>query len=1096
MGNCQSGNSTKHVRVGEELRPRSTVGSSVRHASPTPSRPVAADGTDLPISPDNEPLESALENKILEHWADETTQSSTTEPGYDEVEDVLILTRTAAGMASRSPTRPTADADPDNGAGSHLRLSPPRESVPHGAVLSTTGDPATTTTLTSVTAIPITPDTPGDDRDDRNTLLQMPQQQHPSYYEDDDQSIEVVSVASGASSSRQRHTAGRLLVSPPTLPSPRQRQPEVLYDMAPAKPSRPPTPSRQRLRRGGRAYQARVEKARYLQMKLNQSGGSGTGPTSGANALRALSPFGESIAGMSILEDEELSCTDHSARSRYSLNTSSLLAASNELFNATTSRGVLWAAAATQDHTPVTTVTWSRCSPTLQCAAPPLYVAFGTEAGLVQVQEARTTPPVPSSLVLSRDPKHQGTATSKNNTSKLGPVVAVTRGSRTRSIDFSRNGQYLAVGGDDCICAVYRVIHEPTPDDPDGESKLRLVPLVEISRVDRVYAVQFRPDGKYLAIGGFDGTVAIVATSNWEVTAEIARDGLVLCLDWSPDGKLLALGASDKSCAIVHADSSWNIRTEFHRPADVVAVKWHPNGRLLAVGSSDVAIVEAHSWITRHEIDTKPTAGSPLRRSVYKAHALCWSPNGSYLMFAGTNGTRCVLLETKSFTMLHEIQRDEVVTSVAWGEQIVREGIPRRFMAIGSEDGSVAIMQAGLETRSGASTVGDDVSSMSQMSNASSYFSTRGEWELREDVFDDIEGELVDAPDNRAKAQSGTCVRALAFSRGSKSRPSAYFAVATDDCVVTVRSTVGWKVVSRAEFAHPIRCLAFSNGSRFLALGGEDAKLSILATVPSWTVVTDFSFAAPLTCLSFSKNNERLVVGSLDGTLTFLDPRKNWQVVGEIHDNESPVLSLDWSTQNLVIGRHDGSVQIYDSVQILRNSLKPSKQLDVSAPARALAFGVNSRFLVVGGGNGVVNVYSSKGGWVLCHQISEGDVGIAMLRWSPTGRFLAYTGESRLFKVVDTVFWADVEEADEMMAIAKSVPREQEDKSPALAFSQDGNLIACGANVFDCRRWESVFALQQKKKVGPHKTGSKSDGEHSSLSSREEQSNVMVIAEE
>lgn len=272
------------------------------------------------------------------------------------------------------------------------------------------------------------------------------------------------------------------------------------------------------------------------------------------------------------------------------------------------------------------------------------------------------------------------------------------RGGRIRSLDFSPDGSFLAVAGDDCICAICRL-------DFAGQDELvHLQVVAEIPRVDRIYAIQFSPNGLYLAIGGFDGYVAIVSTERPTepvVVREIPCDGLVLTLDFSPDGQYLAIGMTNKTCVLVDVMDSWQVVYTIRRPASVQTVQWHPNGgRYLAIGSNDVVIIDRETFAIQHELDVRggreqETTRNSLsslpaspdgrqqqqqqqQRSVFRVNTVCWSPNGNFLVTNGSDN-KCKLLETKTYTTIHEIRRTGI-TSVVWGQQNVIAGIPHRYL--------------------------------------------------------------------------------------------------------------------------------------------------------------------------------------------------------------------------------------------------------------------------------------------------------------------------------------------------------------------------------------------------------------------------------
>jgi len=214
--------------------------------------------------------------------------------------------------------------------------------------------------------------------------------------------------------------------------------------------------------------------------------------------------------------------------------------------------------------------------------------------------------------------------------------------------------------------------------------------------------------------------------------------------------------------------------------------------------------------------------------------------------------------------------------------------------------------------------------------------------------------------------------------------------------------------------------------------------------------------------IGFSKHNERLAVGTDDGVLSLLDPAENYDAAGEIDVSDSPVMAIDWSSRHFALSRKDGSVTLYDKNQVCSNFCVPLADLVHKGPISGLAFGPSSRFLAVAGSKGLVSVYSAKGGWVLCHQL-RATSDVSSLVWNASGRFLALGLRGGGLQVVDTVFWADVDELSQIETAS-----DQNDDRPRrptnLAFSQNGNALALtgepgGMRVIDTTEWKVSFQL-------------------------------------
>jgi WD40 repeat protein len=827
-------------------------------------------------------------------------------------------------------------------------------------------------------------------------------------------------------------------------------------------------------RRQSRAMQARLQKARNMQLALS---GSNDNSHSNGNSNHRRSHMRRNSSSRSL-----------SSRSASESIASEITEAAQD----TTPKTAVYAES--QLDSAVLCITMSRVnyiSPPLSTPKP-LIIAVGTESGTVTLQEILKVDEV--ALSLPNDPAAE--IFIENSPAKLGKPFSVHFDTKCRSIDFSPDLHHIAIGGDDGKCRIYRLIYR-------NNVLVALDRVVELERVDRVYAVQFSPDNRYLAVAGFDGTVAIFNASDIsrkvnlvEAIAEIPRDGLILTIDWSPDSRYLAIGGSDKCCAIVDCHKSWSTFHEIRRCSTVHSVKWHPSGRLLAIGATDTVafVINNISFTPSNEIQFR-REGHHLS---CKTNAMCWSPNGGYFVVCGSDKI-CRMYETRKFELVHEIPWSRNITSVYWSQQSSSRSdgfLPRRFLVIGGEDSKVTLMQAGLEPSlsSNVSIVGgDDLSSAA----SSSYFSNRGDWVLRDDVFNDVE-EIKEISMSSAATETcealarqntdDTAVLTVAFSQGNKARPSAYFAHSTNDGLVTVRNGNNWKVVAEIQFPRAVRTMAFSYGSKYVAFGCEDSNVYVSDTTSNWELLSKIEFAAPISTLNFNgKNNDRLAVGSVDGTFAFLDPLKGFDFSGEIEGSDSAVIAADWQSKFLAVGREDGCISIFETEQVIKDLYDSVADLSRNAPVRSLSFGVSSRFLAVGDAGGLISIYSSKGGWNLCHQVQLTH-SVASLLWCPLGRHLAYASDNGCTNVVDTIFWAEVKEAN--ASIFPSI--EKKIIHSTLAFSQDGKMLAFGRSdigmgVMDStRNW--TLSLNRLNDL-PHQKQTNYLTDASSISSREDNGN-------
>lgn len=581
---------------------------------------------------------------------------------------------------------------------------------------------------------------------------------------------------------------------------------------------------------------------------------------------------------------------------------------------------------------------------------------------------------------------------------------------RVRALDFSSGGEHLVVGGDGCLVYVIHI----AKDGATGEIQ-ELSVVHQINRVDRIYGVQFSPDARLLAVGGFDGKVSIVpmqAVWNQRTKAgdnndlddfvvDLDRSCLVYCVNWSPSGEYLAVTGSDKMCAIYDTISLALVHETTPRAIATQSLQWSPNGSFLAMGDREVSILEGKGPSFHLHCEISQTTKSQF---CYRITSLCWCPSSLYLAIGGVDGV-CLVVETRSFALVHEVHRTGSIVSMAWGQAPGKHPYPssdmERYLALGDESCNVAVLKLGADPHDSESN-GDFSSEAS-----SSHFSVASDWVFREDAFREIEE--ITSQESAVDVKDAAIISAVAFSKKSgKLKQSTYMAFASD-CALTIMTTRDWKAIFQIEFAKPIRSLVFSHSNNYLALGGDEGVLYVLS-VPSRSMILNTILDAPIRSVAFSRHDERLSIGLDDGVLSLLVVEADWEPVGQIEYSDSPITSHEWCRKALAVGRLDGTVSIFDTEKVFSNFFVPMSEISSSSPVRSLAFGAGGRYLAIGGDNKVLSIISSKGGWVLCNQINVGCTTLSSMKWSPAGRYIALAGSDSTFRVLDTITWATVRE--------------------------------------------------------------------------------------
>lgn len=228
------------------------------------------------------------------------------------------------------------------------------------------------------------------------------------------------------------------------------------------------------------------------------------------------------------------------------------------------------------------------------------------------------------------------------------------------------------------------------------------------------------------------------------------------------------------------------------RLTTIQALKFNSDGSFLAMGERDVIILEGKPPFRVHcEISNTPN-DSKVSQFRYRITSLCWNSSGSFLAIAGSDGA-CLVVETKGFALVHQIQRTESINALSWGQQ---------YLAVSDESRNVALVKAGIDMAELSQM--DDYSSAASSSHFSS--STTNDWVLREDAFRDVEDVAPSGLPQDVKSQSN--ITAVAFSRR---RTSSYLAYAADDCSLSIMTTRDWKVVFQSKSMNPLMKPAKTN---------------------------------------------------------------------------------------------------------------------------------------------------------------------------------------------------------------------------------------------------------------------------------------------
>jgi WD40 repeat protein len=575
-------------------------------------------------------------------------------------------------------------------------------------------------------------------------------------------------------------------------------------------------------------------------------------------------------------------------------------------------------------------------------------------------------------------------------------VPLFTEHSAIWALEYSPDGRWLASGSEDGTVWLWDL----SAEDPNAQA------LSLLGHQGRINTLGFSPDGRWLATGGEDDTVRLWdLESSDPASAPLileAGDSQVLSLAFSPDGRRLAGGLVDGMVWVWALDLANPAETPRTLPSQggwVQTLAFSPDGRWLAAGESQSA------WLWDMEADDPAADPLELPGHEMQVQALAFSPDGRWLA-TGSQDTTAYLWDMKS----DDPARDPLVLS-GHSDWVNALGFSPdgRWLATGSRDWTARL------------------------------------WDLS--LPDPTEGSLV-LPGHRST------VRTLDFSPDGR-----WLATGSNDHAAFL-----WDLDSSALATDPVELrghddavnvLAFNPHGLQLATGGEDASVRLWNLAETDPAVNPLKLSvaeSEVLAMGFNPNSSRLFRSGDDNDIiswdiTAIDPNADPEVLdGHQAWVETLVVSPDgrW----LATGGGDGSVRLWelDGSGYAAGSLVLG---ELGGEVKSLAFSpLDGRWLAVGGEDDAAWLWdlgtsdSSTDPLVLTGHDGE----IHSLAFSPDGRWLA-TGSAD-----NTARLWDLESAD--LQAEPIVLEGHADDIFSVAFSPDGRWLATGSGDRTARLWD------------------------------------------
>jgi WD40 repeat protein len=214
-------------------------------------------------------------------------------------------------------------------------------------------------------------------------------------------------------------------------------------------------------------------------------------------------------------------------------------------------------------------------------------------------------------------------------------VVHLEHRDRVPRLAFSPDGARLATsvnGSQELLLARTVAGHVNLWDTATGQ------PLVTFDHAGWVVGATFSADGRLLATGSWDHTIAIADARTGRELRRITRDDAISALAFSPDGKRLAVGEKDGTLSLINPLSGNDLLRVKHA-GRIVALAFSADGDPLAAASKDKSVVVWNS-----------TTGAETTRLTHEGSllALAFGPVGPRLVTSSDDDKRARLVDAET----------------------------------------------------------------------------------------------------------------------------------------------------------------------------------------------------------------------------------------------------------------------------------------------------------------------------------------------------------------------------------------------------------------------------------------------------------------
>jgi WD40 repeat protein len=490
-------------------------------------------------------------------------------------------------------------------------------------------------------------------------------------------------------------------------------------------------------------------------------------------------------------------------------------------------------------------------------------------------------------------------------TERAPSTMYLNRSDLVYCLGWNPSGQFLAVGGSNRTCSVYRIhgLDSACVYESDGKSTA-------------IESLQWSPDGKHLAFGHsgvdiltFDDeahTFTLECCINQTSSTDLAFRYRVLSMCWNASSTYLVFGASDGTCSIVETESYTEV-LQARRDNGILSMHWVSNLNENQAKQNYLALADG----------TPTLAFLKLRTDIQDSKSIDVENDSIDTSSDQTNESTSELQLTNSEWILQEdmFQTDDSAESSQESPKISADAVP-----------TSPVQAIAFSKKSATRSAVSQSTYLAYACGCALTIMTTRNWKV---IFQ-IEFEKP--------------IRTISFSSSSN-----HLALGGDEGVLYVLSVPSRSLILNTILGAQICSIAFSKEDARLSVGLDDGKLSLFVVDADWEPTADIDRGdSPVICHEWS--TDALALGRMDGTVCIYDAEQvmlnHFQPMNQISCN-GPIRSLSFSArgQFLSIVGETGLVSILSC----KGGWVVCNQMDFGCGMLTTAWSPGGRYLVLGG---------------------------------------------------------------------------------------------------------------------------------------------------